>query len=476
VREIQAHLHELRLYPGGELIDGDFGPRSRAALLEFADAGGLDLRRSERLDEAAARALLEQEPVAFVLAGARDRGRIHAEFLAREEGFDSSHLAFLDRGVAGSAFGSERAAFPDRLRERPDGSEVIGIEAALRAAGVDPGFAPFPPRGTLPPLPDAGLEFLHPDILHASVCVASLEGGAARARWLGRRPLANVQCWSATKIIPLLALVSDANSRFPGVDIDATRVRPRGGGSGHGFHDLAVEVISYRSAIGSSNALAAMFKQFRSPGALQGWLRDLSGHREAVFQGRYGEGPFYGDPELWDSRSGRVMLRSAGVSHRGENLISVYDVTRCLATLAWHHHLPPPSRVPGAQWDSLESLVRALGTDTARYLDVALERLNLSRVLRSVVILSKLGFGRSDSRNRTELVYSAVVQFVDKRTWTAGKPAVLTSVAMTLLAAKGVGDANREARQLDARMAAEVTEILRRLLSLELLASPGPPP
>jgi hypothetical protein len=99
-------------------------------------------------------------------------------------------------------------------------------------------------------------------------------------------------------------------------------------------------------------------------------------------------------------------------------------------------------------------------------------------VLRSVVILSKLGFGRSGSRNRTELVYSALLQFVDKRAWAGGKPAVLTSVAMTLLAAKGVGDADREARELDARMAAEVTEILRRLLSHELLGaiSPRRPP
>ena len=40
---------------------------------------------------------------------------------------------------------------------------------------------------------------------------------------------------------------------------------------------------------------------------------------------------------------------------------------------------------------------------------------------------------------------------------------------MTLLGANDAGDADQEARALDARMAAEVTEILRRLLRFELL-------
>jgi hypothetical protein len=40
---------------------------------------------------------------------------------------------------------------------------------------------------------------------------------------------------------------------------------------------------------------------------------------------------------------------------------------------------------------------------------------------------------------------------------------------MTLLGAEASGDANEEARQLDARMAAEVTEILRRIVTQELV-------
>jgi hypothetical protein len=100
---------------------------------------------------------------------------------------------------------------------------------------------------------------------------------------------------------------------------------------------------------------------------------------------------------------------------------------------------------------------------------VALERLNLHGVIGSVVILSKMGFGRSDTRDRTELVYSALIQFNDRRGWREGQPAVHTTLAMTLLAACGGGDPDQEARQVDARMAAEVTEILRRVMTLELV-------
>ena len=44
----------------------------------------------------------------------------------------------------------------------------------------------------------------------------------------------------------------------------------------------------------------------------------------------------------------------------------------------------------------------------------------------------------------------------------------LKSVAMALRGAKALGDLNREAVEIDARMAAEVTEILRRLVMGEL--------
>ncbi|MCU0570009.1 MAG: hypothetical protein MUF49_25970, partial [Oculatellaceae cyanobacterium Prado106] len=71
-------------------------------------------------------------------------------------------------------------------------------------------------------------------------------------------------------------------------------------------------------------------------------------------------------------------------------------------------------------------------------------------------------------RDRTELVYTALLQLVDKRPRSENKPAVLRTVAITLLGAKDLNNANQEALELDARFAAEVTEIVRRIMTQEL--------
>lgn len=468
VREIQARLRDFRLYPGGAPVDGEFGPRSRAALEEFCRATGLNGVRNGVLEASFAGRMLSEDPQRFVLARAADRDRIHQDFLAQEEGCDAEHLAFLDRGLPLSPFAGQLAFFPDRLRERPDQRDVIGMAEALRRSGRQDRFHPFPGRGQQPPIDASGLDFLHPDILQAVVCVGSVDAGNLQGRWLGRNALAKVQCWSATKIIPLLHLICTANGRYPGVDLDRSRVRPRGRGVGHGLHQVSMDVVDYGNVIASSNALSAMLKRFSRPSELEAWLRQLTGNSQLTFRGRYGEAPFITEPELMDGSTGRILLSAAEEESWGENLVSVYDVTRCLAMLGWHQHLPESARLPEARWDSLQSLVQALGTDTARYLDAALERLNLLPAIRSTVILSKMGFGRSDSRNRTELVYSALIQFFDKRCWRDGQPAVHTTLAMTLLGARGGGDADQEAREIDARMAAEVTEILRRVLIMEL--------
>jgi hypothetical protein len=161
-------------------------------------------------------------------------------------------------------------------------------------------------------------------------------------------------------------------------------------------------------------------------------------------------------------------LTSSSPVYQGSNSLTPYDLTRMVSMLAWHHHLPLEARFPGAQWDSLECLVRAMGNDTARYIDVAIDHLGLTNAIRSPVIISKLGFGRSSIRDRTELVYVGLVQFVDKQPKAQGKPSVLRTVAMALLSAKDYNDRNREATELDARMAAEITEILRRIVTQEL--------
>ncbi|MGD1900203.1 MAG: hypothetical protein ACFB16_25075 [Phormidesmis sp.] len=87
-------------------------------------------------------------------------------------------------------------------------------------------------------------------------------------------------------------------------------------------------------------------------------------------------------------------------------------------------------------------------------------------MVKSPVILSKSGFGRSDQRDRTELTYCALVQFSLPRSRATDPTASHQhySFGLTLIAAQRTGDGNQEARFVDALMAAEVTEIIRRLV------------
>jgi len=62
------------------------------------------------------------------------------------------------------------------------------------------------------------------------------------------------------------------------------------------------------------------------------------------------------------------------------------------------------------------------------------------------------------------------VRFVDEGPDAAGKPAKLRTLAMTLRAEKvldGSSKVDRQAIEIDARVCAEVTEILRRLFAEE---------
>ena len=111
-----------------------------------------------------------------------------------------------------------------------------------------------------------------------------------------------------------------------------------------------------------------------------------------------------------------------------------------------------------------------MGHDSARYADEAIKTLGMDSLITSPVIISKLGFGVSSIRGTVETVYLALVQFVDERPHAAGKPAKLRTLAMTLRAQKVLDSSSnldRQAIEIDARVCAEVTEILRRLLAEE---------
>lgn len=474
VLEIQEILSFWGLYPAGNFLDGDFGPRTQAAVNEFRVLKGIPSSTSAPFDKKFAEAILDPRTADILLETAKDRERVYTFFRDSEAGFNADKLWLLDRGIDNSPYRDEVASYPNRLTQKPDGIQVVSFGETARVSNPDRSvtFKPYPQLGTRPEINSNGLDFLHSDIKEACICTGSSMNGEIKANWLGKNELDSVQFWSSTKMIAILNSICQVNTQNIDIDIDDCVVRSSDDNISEGlrFYDLAVDIVSYRRGVSISNSLGATFKRFETFTGLDEWVKGATGNPNLTFKGNYGQEAFFRKPELFDKRLRKTVLSSAELQNNGPNLVSAYDLTRMMSMLAWHYHIPQPSRLPGAQWHSLESVVRAMGTDSARYIDAAITRLGLQRsgTIKNVVILSKLGFGRSSSRDRTELTYSAYVQFTDRRPNAAGDPSVMRNVALTLRAAKALGDPDEEARILDARMAAEVTEILRKVVAEEL--------
>ena len=462
VLDIQVKLNELGLYPGGRWLDGDYGSRTEKGLNKFCEVMQLNNMVTQQFDASFAQKLLQTDPTDFRLETALNQEEVFQDFLEIQPHPSTGGGVFLDRGISQSPFQVEIDSYPQRLKEKPDQIEIVSL-------GDSATIASYPVKGEQPTIDNQGLNFLHSEIKQACVCLGRFVNGQLKTHWLGKNALDNVQFWSATKIIPLLNVVCQANSRFPLIDIDNCRIRSQSSTQGYDFNRLVVGTVSYNFDPSSSNRIAAMFKRFSTYAGLEEWVKNLTGNNQLQFRGRYGEVPLINFPELVDSTTGEVLLAAAPLSNQGPNSVSAYDLTRLITMLGWHYHIAQNSRLPGAQWNSLESVVRGMGTDIARYVDAAIERLGLARVIKSPVIISKAGWGRSRIRARFEITYTALVQFIDRRPQVSGNPAKLRTLAMTLLAAKNLNNAVREERELDARMATEVTEILRRVVTEELV-------
>jgi hypothetical protein len=105
-------------------------------------------------------------------------------------------------------------------------------------------------------------------------------------------------------------------------------------------------------------------------------------------------------------------------------------------------------------------VVEGLGHDSARYIDAALENLGLVDAVASPVIISKLGYGAETADPEIDaLTYAAFAQFSDLR---SGQPRQRSfALALRIPTSPGAGVRH------DARMAAEVTEIVRRVFAEE---------
>ena len=461
--DIQKNLSNWGLYPKGAWIDGDYGNQTKQALTEFISLKGLDTFTQGKIDKIFAKALLTVE-TDILLETAKDKDKVFKIFFLSESGFSENNLRIRDRQLKNSPYKDDISLYPKRLVQKPDNIQVVSVANPPRNIRLES----YPDNGQIPSIDNNVLNFLHPDIKEACLCVGSFTDSEIKAYWLGKNALSKAQFWSSTKFIALLNIISQVNSRYIDSDIDNCVVKSSSQANGIPFHELAVDLISYRSKYGSSNSIGAMFKRFSTYSDLEQWTKSRTGNSNLSFRGRYGESDFYSSPQLFDNLLDQKVLSAASPQTRGPNLVSAYDLTRLMTMLGWHYHISQSARFPAAQWYSLESVVRAMGYDKARYVDAAIERLGLQQVIKDPVIISKVGWGSSDSRNRYEITYTALVQFVDRRF--QNNPAKLRTFAFTLRSAKAFAPRNRnqEAKELDARIATEVTEILRRVVTDEL--------
>ncbi|MEL7037631.1 MAG: hypothetical protein AAFO04_18700 [Cyanobacteria bacterium J06592_8] len=370
------------------------------------------------------------------------------------QGANANQLAFLDRGIENSAYYSQIRNYLIYLKQK------------------SMTFQTYPLLGEIPDIHSNTLDFLHEEITEACLCLGRWHQGQFQALWMGKNSLRNTQFWSSTKIIPALNILSKINIKLTSGDVKNWIIQNPDNQLEKAFFDQIIEdIVSYEKQIASSNALSAMLKRFETREKLEQWLQNMTGNYDLTFQGDYGEQPWIPNPELIDSQQQEVILKAVPETSKGENLLSAYDLTRVISMIAWHNYLEPSQQIPGVHWNSLKPIIRGLSQDTARFIDVALEMLGLDHVIRCPVILSKLGHGPSSQRQTIETTYMALVQFVDPLPKATGNPAKWRSLAMTLRGAIPIQDLENfddESVRLDARMAAEVTEILRRVVTEEL--------
>lgn len=358
---------------------------------------------------------------------------------SKAEGSNSDHLAFLDRGIDSSWLKREIAEYPHRLRTILPSSEA--------------GSA-YPKTGEMPTI-ESGLAFLHPDITQACVCVGGWQNGKLLGRWLGRRATAPEQMWSATKTFPMLRVAIRAQATSPPLPkLENCRIGSRP------LNKIFDSIVSYDEGASASNAWARCLKQFDTPQGLENWLKACTGNTGSRFRGGYGVAPTVARPTLVDSSTGKTLLRASGADHTGENLVSAYDLCRMLGNQAWHPHLTAETRIPGLQQSGADTLTNSLGKDSARFVDVSLQALGLKDRLENVVVLSKLGFGFSDTRKQWESIYSAFVALTDKQTQKSHQ------FALALRGRHAPG--SQAAVELDSRMAASVAQIIRRVVDGDL--------
>lgn len=464
VIEIQTKLANLGFYPGGAWIDGDLGKISSFSwkgLINFCTkVGGVSIPSdSVAINQDIAQKLLNTKQVDSVLNTANQTSIFnHFQTIQPKSPIVNGNTpasAFVSRTINKSPFQTIINDYPKHLEQKPDGTSIIsyGNSFTLSTGGIV-NFSDYPDRGTKPTI-NNGLNFLSSNISHACVCVGSFNdsGSPIKAHWLGKNADTPVTLWwSTTKFIGVLNTVCQINQNSINTDVDDCVIEsPR-----HRFNDLLKDMVTYQGQ--SSNAIGALFKRFSKREVLNDWIEAQTGSNSLNFTGSYSEPELINPAKVKDTTTGNIVLSSgAKGAATTTNSLSAYDLVRLISMLGWHLHLPNNAKLPSAQWKSLESVVRAMGHDTARYVDVALETLGVVNVISEPVIISKVGWGNV-SASSGSMTYTAFVKFVDRRT----TPSKLRTFALAL---RCLTPNDFDSR--DTNLAAAVTEIVRRILTVD---------
>ncbi|WP_254173904.1 hypothetical protein [Planktothrix pseudagardhii] len=351
------------------------------------------------------------------LEQANNRKQVFDNFLQIEQkvGANADKLAFLDRGIEQSKYKNSIPNYPQSLTRKP-----------LQ-------YTSYPVLGKIPYIDEQGLDFLHPQIEEACISLGKFEAGELKTIWMGRNPLKTVQFWSSTKIIPVVNTLSKIDQLFPQGDIKKLDVKDAKNITVKFPLDLAIQdIVSYQENLATSNSLAALFKRFETRSNLEAWFQKLTGNSTLKFQGDYGEQPAIQNPIIFDRVTQNTLIKAVTDSPKGDNFVSAYDLTRLISLIGWHAYLPAECQLPNLQQKTLNSLILAMGQDTARYVDVALETLGIQEAITAPVILSKMGYGNSETRQTVEACYMAFVQFIDPLALGNGKSAQFRTLALTL--------------------------------------------
>jgi hypothetical protein len=451
---IQRRLNMLGLYPGGKLLDGDFGIRSQSSLQKFCKLSALGVETPFLLTPKIATALIETSSLDPVFEQAKDLARmiqIYRDFEKASEA-NEGKLALLDMGAELSPFRESLYRSQEFIQQTTSAGFEVSEPGQL-------GFADYPFLGSLPKIKSFPSTFFGSDITEACVCLGEIKEGRLLSSWFGHNALDLVECWSASKVIPILNVYSQLGGKIPD-DSDALVLRnidnPE---SQFQLKSVCVDICTYRDGVSKSNALAATLNAFEAD--REKWIRSQTGNKSAIsFGGRYRDQPLIINPDIFDNSSDRELLQSRQISEGG-NMLSVYDLTRFISLLGWHQILPPSQKLPNLAKKAYQALTIIFATDTARYVDIALATLGVANRIQSLSVLSKLGYGYSEFRNVTEMVYTAFVQFADQHISANPK---LRSLAMTFRCSlPGSGD--EVAIQADTAIAVAVTELLRRVIS-----------